>query len=332
MTPSQLQDSLRRGHGVNVGNVMVSNSLADAKKEERQTNDSFGLIASFLNALAGTNNGTTTSLYYQDGTFQRAFLALGMCVKAFSHSTRVLGLDACHLKTPHGGVLLVLTILDSNGQIIPGSLGIAESENVHTWKWFLSLVKTAFHVEDDGRGLVFLTDREKGLDEGLSELFPNAAHSFCVYHIEKNVKVRYKTTVEGLLFTAAKTPDANVFEKVMQRIDSIHHKAGKYIRKIDATKKARCHFPTRRFGHVTSNISESMNWWLEQARHFNPVELFILYIRKLNGLFERHRNKYSLMKPTRLPNKVSRMFNAAVEDSRTLRVYRHTNTMFEVER
>ena len=66
-------------------------------------------------------------------------------------------------------------------------------------------VKTAFHIEDDGRGLVFLSEREKGLDDGLKELFPNAAHSFCVYHVEKNVKVRYKTTVEGLLFTAAKT-------------------------------------------------------------------------------------------------------------------------------
>ena len=145
-----------------------------------------------------------------------------MCVSAFSNSTGVLGLDACHLKTPHGGVLLVLTILDGNGQIIPGSLGIAESENVHTWKWFLSLVKTAFHIEDDRCGLVFLSDREKGLDDGLKELFPNAAHSFCVYHIEKNVKVRYKTTVEGLLFTAEKTPDKNVFETVLQHIDNIH--------------------------------------------------------------------------------------------------------------
>ena len=254
-----------------------------------------------------------------------------MCVSAFSNSTGVLGLDACHLKTPHGGVLLVLTILDGNGQIIPGSLGIAESENVHTWKWFLSLVKTAFHIEDDGRGLVFLSDREKGLDDGLKELFPNAAHSFCVYHIEKNVKVRYKTTVEGPLFTAAKTPDENVFETVLQHIDNIHREAGNYIRKIDPAKWARSHFPARRFGHVTSNISESMNWWLEQARHLNPVQLFTTYIRKLNRLFERRRDKYSLMRPTQLPNKVSKMFNASVEDSRTLRVYRHTNAVFEVE-
>ena len=38
-----------------------------------------------------------------------------------------------------------------------------------------------------------------------------------------------------------------------------------------------------------------------------------------------------MMNPTQLPNKVSRMFNTSVEDSRTLRVYRHTNTIFEVE-
>ena len=94
---------------------------------------------------------------------------------------------------------------------------------------------------------------------------------------------------------------------------------------------ARCYFPARRFGHVTSNISESMNLWLEEARHFNPVELFTAYIRKLNILFERRCNKYSPMNQTQLLNKVSRMFNISVEDSRTLRVYRHTNTIFEVE-
>ena len=73
MTPSQLQDSLRKEHGVNVGNVMASNSLADSKKEDRQTNDSFGLIASFLNALAVTNHGTTTSLCYREGGFNGPF-------------------------------------------------------------------------------------------------------------------------------------------------------------------------------------------------------------------------------------------------------------------
>ena len=73
MTPSQLQDSLGKEHGVNVGNVMASNSLADAKKEDRQTNDSFGLIASFLNALAVTNHGTTTSLCYREGVFNGPF-------------------------------------------------------------------------------------------------------------------------------------------------------------------------------------------------------------------------------------------------------------------
>ena len=88
-----------------------------------------------------------THLVENNNVFERAFFALGMCIPSFPRTTRVVGLDACHIKASYGGVLLVMTVLDGNISIFPIALGIAESENVDTWTWFLIHVKDSFHFE-----------------------------------------------------------------------------------------------------------------------------------------------------------------------------------------
>ena len=167
----------------------------------------------------------------QDGLFERAFLAPGMCVAAFHHTTRVIGLDACHVKASYGGVLLVMTILDGNGNDFIAALGIAESENSSSWEWFLAQVKTAFNIEDD-HGLVFLSDREKGIDGGVRHVFPRANHSLCVYHIEKNQKKHHHTSLNGLVFKAAKAATPREFDETINEMKALHKAGGNYIEGI----------------------------------------------------------------------------------------------------
>ena len=214
--PEELVQAIHVEFHVTVKRKMISNALADVKRTRSEEGDSFGLIASFLEAIKEKNEGTTTSLVSVDGVFVRAFLCPGVCSRAFQHATKIIGLDACHIKTKHGGTLLVLTLLDGNGSVFPAALGIAESENASRWGWFLVLVKIAFGIRDGGDGLVFISDRDKGIDISTNEVFPRAAHSHCVYHIAKNVKVRYKKSLKGLLFKAA-----NALNKKHSRTQSL---------------------------------------------------------------------------------------------------------------
>ena len=78
-----------------------------------------------------------------------------MCVRAFYHTPKIVGLNACHIKARYGGVLLVMTVLDGNGSIFPAALGVAESEKTATWTWFLRLVNDAFNIPDGGNEVVF---------------------------------------------------------------------------------------------------------------------------------------------------------------------------------
>ena len=118
--------------------------------------------------LSRVNEGTKTFLVTQNGRFKRTFIALRMCIDSFDFTTRIVGLDACHIKASYGGAVLVMTVLDGNGQVFPSSIAIAESENQETWSWYLSLFKSSFHI-GNGENVVFLSDREKGIDRAVSQ-------------------------------------------------------------------------------------------------------------------------------------------------------------------
>ena len=177
-----------------------------------------------------------------------------------------------------------------------------------------------------------MSDREKGIDAAVTRLFPNAQHGFCVYHIQKNVKVQFHTTLDGLLFKAAKAECAETFEIVMAEMRRLDSTAGEYVSRIGNERWARAFFPGRRFGHVTSNISESMNWLLEKARYLEPVGFFSTFIRKTNALFEKRSAKYDSVHPGTLPKNVEKIFTKAIDNASPLRLVRHAQSVFEVER
>ena len=146
--------------------------------------------------------------------------------------------------------MLVMSVLDGNVQIFPLAVAVAEGENEDTWMWFLALVCSALNIDNDngGAGMVVLSDREKGLANAMRTLLPRAAHSPCVFHIQKNVKTRFKTALNGLLFKAAKAADDNAFLDAMAGMRRLHGAATDYVSATDQTRWARAFFPSRMFG------------------------------------------------------------------------------------
>ena len=127
LKPNQIREEFSTVFGVTINKKMVKNALADVKRTRPVDNQAFGYIQSFLSCLAEANEGTTTSSMSENGIFLRAFLCPAICRNAFPHTTKINGLDACHIKAHYGNSLLVMTALDGNGQIFSLALGVAES-------------------------------------------------------------------------------------------------------------------------------------------------------------------------------------------------------------
>lgn len=165
----------------------------------------------------------------------------------------------------------------------------------------------------------------------MEDVLPKALESFCVFHIEKNQKTKFHTTLDGQLFKAAKAMTLKDFHDVMNRMKWIHEEAWDYIEGTKPEEWARALFPVRRYGHVTSNIAESANARIDYARHFDPVGVFSMYIFKLNGIIEKRRTKFASLPADALPSRVAKRPGKSVEQSRSLKVSRHNMSLFQVQ-
>ncbi|KAF6145549.1 hypothetical protein GIB67_037582 [Kingdonia uniflora] len=115
----------------------------------------------------------------------------------------LLGLDECFLKGKYGEVCLSIIGLDGNNGSFPIAVFFCRSECTETWKKFLEMMEPYLNLHR--HRLNFISDRQKGLIEAVSSVFPFANQRFCFRHMSKNMKKYHRgSQLEKLVWGAAK--------------------------------------------------------------------------------------------------------------------------------
>ncbi|KAL4348850.1 hypothetical protein GQ457_17G019440 [Hibiscus cannabinus] len=116
------------------------------------------------------------------------------------------GSDLLHSASHFQGYLLAAVGIDTNDCIYPLAYAVVESENTSSWCWFLQILEEDLELTNSHH-YTFMSDKQKGLMEGISELFPNAEHRTCVRHLYSNFKNRSRfqgKTLKDALWKAAR--------------------------------------------------------------------------------------------------------------------------------
>ncbi|XP_022873492.1 uncharacterized protein LOC111392388 [Olea europaea var. sylvestris] len=88
-------------------------------------------------------------------------------------------------------------------------------------------------VIGDVKNLAFVTDQGQSIINGVAKVFPEAHHGYCMYHIQENLKTKYRgKCIIALFMRATKVYNFEEFEKFMVEIDSKLHAAWKYLIEI----------------------------------------------------------------------------------------------------
>jgi len=59
---------------------------------------------------------------------------------------------------------------------------------------------------NNSHGIVWISDKHKGLVDAVRELFPHSEHRFCIKHLHNNFKVQHKELMlKQILWAAAET-------------------------------------------------------------------------------------------------------------------------------
>jgi hypothetical protein len=193
------------------------------------------------------------------------------------------------------GILLAATAIDANGCLFPLAHAVVDAENDDNWPWFLQLLLTVVqsHAIQSviNKTLVFLSDRQKGLLQGVERVFPGCPHGYCLKHLEGNFHKEFKNkNLLPFLWKAASATTQPVFDKALEDMASINPKAVPWLLEHAGSEHwAEIYFPGHRYGHLTSNIAESLNSWLLEAREKPILAMFEQIRHKLMGWFDSRR-------------------------------------------
>jgi len=136
-----------------------------------------------------------------------------------------------------------------------------------------------------------------------------------VVHLKRNIRSNFRARhLEYLVAKAARTFRLQEFYITFNEIKTMDPACAEYLLDIGLEHLARSHFPGKRYNIMTSNLAESWNSVLREAREF-PVIHLIDYIRtKLTGWFATRREAAQRNRGSMSP-KVSGMLTKSFEQT-----------------
>ncbi|KAH9753011.1 SWIM-type domain-containing protein [Citrus sinensis] len=216
----------------------------------------YGKLLKYAHILMKMNRGACVKVKVKrplsnSPVFQRFFLSFPALKVGYLTGCRpFIGLDGCHLKGPYRGVLLSAVALDDDSGIFPLAFCICEVENYDSWSYFLSLLYE-FIGADDHR------------------------------HIFANLKCKFPgLNVMGLFWKACRAANQYDFERAMSQIRAKDQNCYEWLRKIPPAQWSRSGFDHHvKSDHVTNNMTESFNKWVDEVRD-KPVLTILEHIRR----------------------------------------------------
>ncbi|XP_026460335.1 uncharacterized protein LOC113361242 [Papaver somniferum] len=302
--PKQIAADFQTNYGINMEYYQAYN--AREKVYENIFGDdvkSYSHLAWYIDVIRDTNPGSVIMFERENKQFQRIFITFAACIKGYRFCRPMVYLDATFLTGTFKGCLMVANGINGGKGFSPLSFALVDSETVDTWEWFL---RNLTEVVGDGRPIIFLSDRHEGLLQGVLLVYPDGFHSFCYYHLTKNIPItatdpRYSLVMNHFReATYALSPEKHA--KAIQKIRDLKCDwVADYIETIPPEAYANAYFKGCRYGRTSSTLAESINSWVVVDKKMPASALLDQIRRKIMGLMAERReigaNMMTLLTP-----------------------------------
>ena len=205
--------------------------------------------------------------------FNRLFFALKAYVDGFLRGCRpYLAVDNTFLTGRFRGQLCIACVVDGHNWMYPVAIGVIDSETNENWVWFMERLKEAIGTPV---GLTFSTDCGQAVMNGVSEVFPQAEHRECMYHLVQNFKKRYNGQIfYDHIWASAYSWNPYMFEKHYQMMAEKKPEAMKYLQENHKKLWTRSQFSTlSKVDYITNNLAEAFNKWVKDIKSQNLDDL-----------------------------------------------------------
>ncbi|XP_073019502.1 uncharacterized protein [Primulina eburnea] len=149
--------------------------------------------------------------------------------------------------------------------------GVVDSETVESWTWFMLRLQ---EVVPDDEELVIISDRHQGIISAVANVYKQAHHGYCVWHLSQNIKTRSKQKgATDLFMHIAYAYKQSEFDSLYRDMRKRYPQVAKYLEEHTSPDKlSRSHCPRTRYNIMTTNGVESINSRLRaESRYRNAA-------------------------------------------------------------
>ncbi|XP_047315849.1 uncharacterized protein LOC124919619 [Impatiens glandulifera] len=333
--PKEILEEIHRMHGITLSYKQAWRGKERIMAAMRGSfEEGYRLLPQYCEQVKRTNPGSIASVYSSptDNSFQRLFVSFQASIFGFLNACRpLIGLDRTYLKSKYLGTLLLATGFDGDGALFPLAFGVVDEETEENWMWFLSELHNLLEVNTENMPrLTILSDRQKGIIDGVEANFPTAFHGFCMRHLTESFRKEFNNTMlVNLLWELAYSLTIREYDLKMAEINDVSPDAAYWIKRIPPRLWASAYFEGTRFGHLTANIIESLNTWLLEASGLPIIQMTECIRRQLMTWFN-ERRETSMQWTSILVPTAERRVAEALDRARTYQVLRANEAEFEV--
>ncbi|XP_012572487.1 uncharacterized protein [Cicer arietinum] len=236
-------------------------------------------ILAFKHYLLGTVTDIEVGPFIEDGqrvpskaVFHRLFWSFQPCIRGFDNCKPVVSVDGTWLYGKYHGTLLMTIAQDGDGHTIPIAYTIVEGETSDGWFFFLSRLQMFVTPQPN---LCLISDRHESIKSVVRRVNNNWHHVFCVRHISQNFIRTFKNglmkDIVASVGYAMTQPSITYFRR---QISDWSQDAVKWLDDTPKEQWLQSYDEGRRWGHMTTNLSECMNNVLK-GTHNLPISSLV---------------------------------------------------------
>ncbi|KAJ6844182.1 uncharacterized protein M6B38_291310 [Iris pallida] len=336
--PKEIVRELYEDYGVSLTYSQVWRGREDAQKELYSAiNETFSQLPWLCERILETNPGSVALLSAtHDSKFRRLFVSFHASLQGFENGCRpLLFLDRIPLKANTQCKLLAAAAVDGDDAIFPVAFAVVEDETYDSWIWFLAQLKYAVGAS---RAITFVSNRQKGLDEAVPQVFENSQHSYCLHQLIDDFKIELKKgpwsqhTKDTMLDDFVRAAQACTIEEFNASIESIRNVSVDIAGWIMASKPenwSNALFRGSRYDHFSSNIVEYFSNWIPVKSESSTLLIIDAIISKLIELMDSRREISNAWVSILTPS-MEQKLEKEISKARKLNVLCSSDTVFEV--
>ncbi|CAD6269611.1 unnamed protein product [Miscanthus lutarioriparius] len=223
--PKEILEEIHKAHGITLSYKQAWRGKERIMAAVRGSfEEGYRLLPEYCRQVERTNPGSIARVYGNpdDNCFRRLFISFNASIFGFVNACRpLIGLDRTLLKNKYLGTLFLATGFDGDGALFPLAFGVVDEETDDNWVWFLSELHELLEKNTENMPrLTILSDRRKGITDGVEFNFPTAFHGYCMRHVSETFKKEFNNPVlVNLLWEAAHALTVIEFETKLLEIE-----------------------------------------------------------------------------------------------------------------